>query len=540
MYICSDFQDFKNTFIGLKNPKYLTISPALSPHKKEILELKDFLIDKEICCLENSVTYKNDLLNEINALFQTDANKNWLYSFTSKVLLSIKKIEALHKIFLINSFVKKNPRSNLVIFCPDKQINNLLTRIYLGRKKFLKIELPSWYAWLRFFRTLLRVLFNSRGKLSADTVIFSLSSPTSKQYIDPYYGDLPSISKKDKKPIFIYISSGYKIQLYKNDKIFPLESFAKVSDVLDAWFTSFFEGWRLNPKKNKDSSLFHYEINKFLRASEVCHGDFFYQCFLKASFNRIFQSVNPSSVLYPFENRSWEKLLLRSAYAAGVKNTVGYQHSSITERHLALKILENELDSKDLPFKIITTGQVTYEWLKHNSPAISKKLICGGSLRKVKETIDLPGRKGILVAISSSANEAQRILGVLNKLAKKISIPIIVRSHPTINIEKLFNSMAWNSNVTLSKNKKLSEDLFYCHVVLYSSSTVAIEGMLSGRLPIFLDIGDIPSGDPLLGNAIFSSKNENDIINAIKKINGLTNIKLKKYNLSRFSFPSRI
>mgnify|MGYP000329851690 CR=1 FL=1 len=79
--------------------------------------------------------------------------------------------------------------------------------------------------------------------------------------------------------------------------------------------------------------------------------------------------------------------------------------------------------------------------------------------------------------------------------------------------------------IKILSTKKLSEDLFYCHVVLYSSSTVAIEGMLSGRLPIFLDIGDIPSGDPLLGNAIFSTKNENDILKAIKSINSCITIR---------------
>ena len=81
---------------------------------------------------------------------------------------------------------------------------------------------------------------------------------------------------------FLELFYGYKIQLYKSEQIFPLESFAKVSDVLDAWHTSFFEGWRLHLKKNKDSSLFHYEINKFLKASEVRHGDFFYHGFLKS------------------------------------------------------------------------------------------------------------------------------------------------------------------------------------------------------------------------------------------------------------------
>ncbi len=536
MYICSDVQDFKKTFIGLKNPNYLVIPAGSSSQKKENLELNDFLKNKESCCLENGFVFKDDILSQINDLFQTNVNKNWLYTYTSKVLLSVKQIEALNKVFLINSFVKKNSTSNLIIFCSDRRINNLLASIYLRRKKFSRIEFPSVYAWFRFFRTFLRVLFNWQSKVNANRVILTSSSPTSKNYIDPYFGDLPLISKKGKKSIFIYLSSGYKIQLYKNENILPIESFAKVTDVLSAWFSSLIEGCRYFSPKNEDTHLFYYEINKFLRASEIYCGDFFYHNFLKASFNRIFNSLSPGTVLYPFENRSWEKLLLHSAHEAGIKNTIGYQHSSITERHLALKILDNDLDSKDLPLKIITSGQVTFKWLKRHSPAIAKKLICGGSLRKVKEKLKLPTQKGILVPISSSINEARLILTVLNKFAEKISIPVIVRSHPTINIYQLFNSMKWNSNITLSKEKKLSEDLIYCHVVLYSSSTVAIEGMLSGRLPIFLDIGDIPSGDPLLGNAFFSVKCENGIVRALKKIDSWPSSKLKKNQYKAMNF----
>lgn len=538
MYICSDFQDFKKTFIGLKNPKYLVIPADLSPQKKENVELNDFLKNKEFCSLENSLGNKDDVLSQIQDLFQTNVKKNWLYSYTSKVLLSVKQIEALNKVFLLNSFVKKNSTSNLVIFCPDRRINNLLANIYLGRKEFLRIEFPSLYAWFRFFRTFLRVLFNFQARVNANTIILTLSSPTSKNYTDPYYGDLPLISDKNKKSIFIYLSSGHKISLYKNDKTLPLEAFAKVTDVLNAWLISLLEGWKNSLSKNEDGSLFHYEVNKFLRASEIYNGDFFYHCFLKASFSRIFNSLSPSKILYPFENRSWEKLLLHSAYETGIKNTTGYQHSSITERHLALKVLDHELSSKDLPLKIITSGQVTLDWLKLHSPGIAKKLICGGSLRKVREKLNLPRQKGILVPISSSINEARLILTVLNRLPDKISMPIIVRSHPTINIDKLFNAMKWNSNITLSKEKKLSEDLTCCHVILYSSSTVAIEGMLSGRLPIFLDIGDIPSGDPLLGNAFFSVKCENDIVKVMKKIDDWTSNELKK-NQSNAMFFSR-
>jgi hypothetical protein len=40
-------------------------------------------------------------------------------------------------------------------------------------------------------------------------------------------------------------------------------------------------------------------------------------------------------------------------------------------------------------------------------------------------------------------------------------------------------------------------------LVAYSSSTVALEGMLYGRLPIFVDIGDVPDGDPIAGEHPF-------------------------------------
>ena len=83
------------------------IPAELSPQKKENLELNDFLKNKQFCCLENSLGNKDDVLSQIHDLFQTNLKKNWLYSYTSKVLLSVKQIEALNKVFLINSFVKK-------------------------------------------------------------------------------------------------------------------------------------------------------------------------------------------------------------------------------------------------------------------------------------------------------------------------------------------------------------------------------------------------------------------------------------------------
>lgn len=94
--------------------------------------------------------------------------------------------------------------------------------------------------------------------------------------------------------------------------------------------------------------------------------------------------IKPNVLLYPYESRSWGKLLLIAASNAEIKNRVGYQHSSITPRHLALKILKDDQSEKELPTKIITVGKVTYDWLKLNAPAVSGKLVLGGNFIRLR------------------------------------------------------------------------------------------------------------------------------------------------------------
>ena len=55
----------------------------------------------------------------------------------------------------------------------------------------------------------------------------------------------------------------------------------------------------------------------------------------------------------------------------------------------------------------------------------------------------------------------------------------------------------------LSRGRTLADDFAATAVTVYSSSTVALEGMLYGRLPIYVDIGDVPSGDPIAGEHAF-------------------------------------
>ena len=96
--------------------------------------------------------------------------------------------------------------------------------------------------------------------------------------------------------------------------------------------------------------------------------------------------------------------------------------------------------------------------------------------------------------------------------------------------------MNWPNHVELSKEKNLSQDISKSHVIVYSSSTVAIEGMLSGRLPIFLDIGDCPSGDPLLGTTIFSASSAKDVQSVLNQIDSASKKKLENIQQAAIKF----
>jgi hypothetical protein len=88
-----------------------------------------------------------------------------------------------------------------------------------------------------------------------------------------------------------------------------------------------------------------------------------------------------------------------------------------------------------------------------------------------------------------------RIFAVACQLG--LSVPLIFRSHPTIPVTDLFEMFEWPDSVIFSRGRSLGEDLSEAWCVAYSSSTVVLEGMRRARVPLFVDIGDILSGDPL-------------------------------------------
>jgi hypothetical protein len=455
----------------------------------------------ELTSLNNYQQVTSMLLKDLlNNAFKYDSE--WSYSFSSKVPLAIKNIQDINKILFFDYLYKQGLNNNFVFFFNDLVIEDLFQNCIKGKRLPVKKIFPTFTAYGRMGRTLLRKLLNGVKCKPCQLVFISLGSCDSHSNIDVYFGDLQLQVSKKTTSLTVYLAAGDKFRLPSSDSRVPIESFSYCSDIGAVFLATIHECFfRKGSSRSSQINCTQTNIIEYLKEEELRSGDFFMLSFYGLAFKRMFGTLNPSTLVFPFENRSWEKKLVLSAKLQGVTKCVGYQHSSLTKRHLAFEMVDNEKVRSFMPDLILTVGNVTADYLRALSPLYGERMVVLGSLRRVVMDRSCPmPNASILVALSSSFSEALRLVVLLNRCSGYIDIPVIIRSHPTIPINELFDSLVWPSNITLSKGVELIDDISSVSLVVYSSATVSLEGMLYGRLPIFVDIADVPDGDPLIGN----------------------------------------
>lgn len=349
---------------------------------------------------------------------------------------------------------------------------------------------PGPRAWGRFMRSLLRAMIHRAPQLQTEVLIFSLAGKGAAGARDAYFGSLVEWLHSERVAT-VYLAAGAETSLPGTTGRIPLESYASAGDVLAAWS----EGRRAG-LVSLPADPDHAALAARLAQQEIAAGDAFMHALMRRAFAKMLAALRPRVLVYPFENRAWEKSLLAAARAAGVERVVGYQHSSITPRHLAFEQGPGPLPLQ--PDGVITVGSVTAQWLRERAPAMACLVTVGASLRRGTAAIPLPAAHGLLVAISSSRDEALALMRMVHAAA--LPVPVVIRSHPTIPVGDLFARFGWPAQVRLSAGATLEHDLAAATMVVYSSSTVALEGMLHRRLPLFADIGDVPAADPLIGD----------------------------------------
>jgi hypothetical protein len=472
----------------------------------EVLRLERCAADGKHRDLLSVESLRAEALRQVDEYFREAArlDRDRLFAYSSKVVLSIPDYQDLQKIFLLQRHFAANAHAETLLLVPDPRLRRLFAELFASGPPARKLALPTPRAWARFARTLLRALMHGAGRASARVLVFTLSSGVPRAPEDAYFGNLAETLAREAPTLTVYLASGPALRLPRNGGRAPFEAFVSGFTVAWTWLAALVSGMFASSaglRGLRSDKL--APLHRYMRRTEVRSGEYFMQRLLKRGFRSMLERVSPDVLVYPFENRTWEKHLLAEAKAGGVGRRIAYQHSSVTPRHLAFHIEEGEVLAEHLPDRVVSIGDFTTNVLRKFAPALAGRVTTGVSLRTARRPIPDAQAPAVLVAISSSHNEALSLLQATHAAAGRVDFPFIVRTHPTLPIDAMFALFQWPRNVELSVGRSLADDLARVTMVAYSSSTVALEGMLYRRLPIFVDIGDLPSGDPIMGDYSF-------------------------------------
>jgi hypothetical protein len=164
-----------------------------------------------------------------------------------------------------------------------------------------------------------------------------------------------------------------------------------------------------------------------------------------------------------------------------------YQHSPISK---AQKGVEYFLRNLKYPVTLLTTGPAYSKFLLQFS--LLNKTFCIGSNKIIElNSNQITKVNTLLVAPEGTTMASNQFMHYLIQISKNYqSYSFILRLHPNLrfNVSTALLKMRVNKirNVHIS-NQTLLQDLQHSQATLYRSSTVALETLKVGNIPIFVD-----------------------------------------------------
>lgn len=339
---------------------------------------------------------------------------------------------------------------------------------------------------------------------------------------DAFFGSLAERLRPrlDKAPLHVaFIHSPYmetlpKLERAQRFEYWPLFGELRVTDLLWALARSLgaqakASRWpRPAPLEGVDLTALRDEALRW----DLANGGYFYNLLVYRAAFRMTRRLKPSRIIYPFENKSLEKLLLLGSRAADPSvPIIGYQHTSITPRHTTLLFAEGEAGATPLPDRVITAGALTRRYLEEHGRYPPGMLVEGGALRQTwRDPLPRPDARGrplrVLLALSSSRRELREAVALLKEaIDAGARIELGIRPHPEFPLRTLPDDLAqWTAaNARDLVGTPLYDNLAWCDVTVYVSSTVALEALMLGRPVVNLRLSDPIDPDPLVGSPPF-------------------------------------
>jgi len=525
-------------------------------------------IDKRRLFKEKGEQFRKDYIEFIGRLNSANASFDWwVHNFTTKNMLATNLGQNIFYSFLIAGLLKEDSKGDLLILSDDMDLKGQLKLLAKKRKaKFVDATKDGlslgkvtrvFPAYLLFYflraikyrivnRRFVRYKPEEKEQLVIATLINHQSFDEKGRYRDTYFGNLVDfLAERNQSPLIFgkiigkYYEDLNRICNCSNDlDIIPIEYFLSFQDIFSCFVKSlskFFSIPKIKGETRFNGIDVGYLIKRLIK-QDFSRGYFtnlmFYYCAKAMS-----RKVKIKSFLYPFENRSFEKMYLFAMENPGTPSlTVGYNHASITLKHTNLFLSLEEKDIVPLPDKIITLGEIPRDILVNLGNFPEEKVSIGCGLRQTISTgITVKPKpqkiSSILVVLTAEVEEYIKILTFLNKafLGYQSEFRILIRPHPVTPLKKALELIPeLKFKYEDVGGVPLANVLDDSDVVLYTSSTVGVEALAKGLPVIYLDFGDVICTDPLfdLGNFKWSVSEPSEIPQILQEINQMS---LEKY-----------
>jgi len=202
---------------------------------------------------------------------------------------------------------------------------------------------------------------------------------------------------------------------------------------------------------------------------------------------RMGRALKVNNFIFTYENQACQKLFVLAFRKYSPKTTLtGYVHTYAMPMYTLYSISENEKDFVPLPDKIIVNGEQSKNVLV-DCGYPEYRVFIGGALRYTYFGSKIPVKPvknncfDVLVAASVSINESVELIEkCLEAFSGKPAFNLIIKMHPTLPFSKIADYFP-----VLPENARVSEIpvqnlLTHVDLVLYTSSTVAIEAVAMG------------------------------------------------------------
>ncbi len=294
-----------------------------------------------------------------------------------------------------------------------------------------------------------------------------------------------------------------KLNLWKNERVSRIilgrsSTFLKE---LKIYFAQHQERRRLKKyQTHKTDNLYAHILSK--AASYVLSSATANNLRLAHQIAEIIEKTKPKFIITTYEGHAWERLVFQAAKNVNPNiKCIGYQHAAIFPLQHALK---RALAPNFNPDVILTPGEITKKQLEKNNTYSNIKIAVLGSQKSQKictPKLNKTQQKTCLIIPDGFKTECYNLFKFSLSCARTIpGVKFIWRLHPLMNFDTLIKNYSefknLPSNIRLSTDD-LVLDIKHSSHILYRGSTVVINAITSGLIPIYFTQEDELNNDPL-------------------------------------------